>query len=164
VTLLCVGLLAGYYGLIRRYGRALHPHPDDPPVSRKQVVSVHRRGRCVLARRRLADGGLSEYLFSAHMLQHLLQGFVIPPLLLLGIPRWMGEVLLQAPRVRRVVRRLSRPGLRWARLQRGAARIHSPQVVGLQLNNEVFHAFDHLLLIGPAFFMWMNLVQPGPAR
>jgi putative membrane protein len=162
VTLLVVGLLAGYYGLIRRYGRALHPHPDDPPVSRKQVVSF-TAGVMLFW---VADGwpmvALSEYLFSAHMLQHLLQGFVIPPLLLLGIPRWMGEVLLRRPGVRRVVQRLSGPVFAGLVFNLVLLATHSPQAIALQMNNDVFHAFDHLLLIGSGLFMYMNLYSPVP--
>jgi putative membrane protein len=114
----------------------------------------------------IADGwpmvALSEYLFSAHMLQHLLQGFVIPPLLLLGTPRWMGEVLLKRPGVRRVVRRLAGPvfaGLVFNLVLLGT---HSPQAVALQLNNDIFHAADHLILIAAGIFMWMNLYSPVP--
>jgi putative membrane protein len=39
------------------------------------------------------------YLFSAHMVQHLLLTLVVPPLLLLGMPGWMADGLL-APLVR----------------------------------------------------------------
>src|SRR5262245_39297331 len=40
------------------------------------------------------------YLFSAHMVQHLVLTLVVPPLLLLGIPGWMADALL-APLLRR---------------------------------------------------------------
>src|SRR5947209_15652849 len=34
------------------------------------------------------------YLFSAHMVQHLLLTLVVPPLLLAGTPAWMADVLI----------------------------------------------------------------------
>ena len=41
------------------------------------------------------------YLFSAHMIQHLLLLLVVPPLLILGIPAWLAERWLASPRIRR---------------------------------------------------------------
>ena len=36
-----------------------------------------------------------QYLFSAHMLQHILITLIAPPLLLLGIPQWLIDYLLE---------------------------------------------------------------------
>ena len=49
------------------------------------------------------------YLFSAHMIQHLLLAFAMPPLLLYGTPGWMIEPLLRPPLIRRLGRILTRP-------------------------------------------------------
>ena len=49
------------------------------------------------------------YLFSAHMVQHMLLIFAMPPLLLYGIPGFMLKPLLRNPRVLRLGRRLTRP-------------------------------------------------------
>ena len=38
--------------------------------------------------------------------------------------------------------------------------VHSPQAIDLQLRNDLFHAFDHLLVIGAGLFMWMNIYSP----
>src|SRR5262247_346246 len=48
----------------------------------------------------LSDG----YLFSAHMVQHLVLTLIVPPLLLLGTPTWMADRLL-GPWLRPVVTR-----------------------------------------------------------
>ena len=40
-----------------------------------------------------------NYLFSAHMVQHLLLTLVVPPLLIFGTPPWMLRPLVQIPRV-----------------------------------------------------------------
>jgi putative membrane protein len=45
-------------------------------------------------------------LFSAHIVQHFLLALVIPPLFLLGIPRWLAEVAVQRPVVDRLERTL----------------------------------------------------------
>jgi len=162
VTLLCVGLVAGYLGLIRKHGQLMAPQPGEKAVTTRQAVSFLSGVALFWA----VDGwpmqALSEHLFSVHMLQHLLQGFVIPPLLLRGIPGWMGDVLVRGPRVRRVVKRLSNPvtaGLVFNAVLIGT---HAPQAIALQLDSNLFHAADHLLLIGSGLFMWMNVYSPVP--
>ena len=164
VVALCLGLLLAYWALIRRYGALMRPRPDQRPVETKQVVA-YVSGVVALW---VASGSplhdLAErYLYSAHMLQHLIQAFVVPPLLLLGIPEWMGEVLLRRTGVRRVVKGLSGPLVAALLFNVSLAVLHWPEVVGLMLTSELFHAASHVLLIGTGLFMWMNVVSPVPS-
>src|SRR5205823_989114 len=53
----------------------------------------------------LSDG----YLFSAHMVQHLVLTLVFPPLLLYGTPAWVVQPLLRPHWVRRLARWATRP-------------------------------------------------------
>lgn len=163
VWLLCAGLVVGYAALIRRYGDLMHPRPDDPAVTGRQKLAF---GLGVFALWVASGSPLHDlaenYLYSAHMIQHLIQAFIVPPLLLLGIPAWMGELLLRPDRFRRVVAAMSRP-LPAALLFNGAlALIHWPDVVNGMLGSEVFHASSHVVLIVTATFMWMNIVSPVP--
>jgi putative membrane protein len=48
------------------------------------------------------------YLFSVHMVQHLVYSILAAPLLLLGTPTWMARALLSPPTLLRSVRWLSR--------------------------------------------------------
>src|SRR2546429_5964615 len=53
---------------------------------------------------------LSErYLYSFHMIQHMLMTFVAAPLLLLGTPEWLARRGLPRPRLLRPVRVFGRP-------------------------------------------------------
>ena len=162
VTLLCIGLIAGYVGLVRKHGELMEPRPGERAVSRKQAISF-TAGVLLFW---VADGwplqALSEHLFSVHMVQHLLQAFVIPPLLLLGTPRWMGDVLVRRPGVRRVVRRLGNPVTAGLLFNLVLVATHAPIVIAWQLDSNLFHAADHLVLIGTGVFMWMNLFSPVP--
>src|SRR5712671_8138130 len=54
------------------------------------------------------------YLFSAHMVQHLLLAFAMPPLLLYGTPGWMLRPLLASPALLRLGRALTRPARAFA--------------------------------------------------
>ena len=68
-----------------------------------------------------------RYLFSAHMVQHLALTLAVPPLLLIGIPGWMVDGLLQRRTAARLARVLTRPvpalerltEVRWASLVLG---------------------------------------------
>ena len=162
VTLLCVGLIVGYADLVRRHGDVMVPAPGVRPVTPRQAVSFTGGVLLFWA----VDGwpmqALSEYLFSVHMLQHMVQAFVIPPLLLLGIPQWMGDVLLRGPKVRRVVRRLANPVTAGLLFNLVLLATHAPQAISLQLNNDLFHAADHLIVIVAGLLMWMNVYSPVP--
>ncbi len=162
VTLLSIGVLAGWWGLVRRHGATM-ARPGQPAVTRRQA-GFFVAGVVTFW---LSDGwplaALSEHLFSFHMLQHVLQAFVIPPLLLLGLPEWMGDVLLRNDRVRSVVRWLTRPLVAGVLFNLVFLVTHLPGVVALQLDSELFHAADHLVLIGAALLMWVPVFSPFPA-
>ncbi len=114
----------------------------------------------------ISDGwpvaALSEHLFSFHMTQHLLQAFVIPPLLLMGLPEWMGDVLLRNDRFRATVKWLAQPLVAGVLFNIVFIVTHLPAVVSAQLSNELFHAADHLVLIAAATLMWANVMSPFP--
>ena len=44
-----------------------------------------------------------EYLYSVHMVQHLLLAFIVPPLLLLAMPEWLARLLVCDDGVHRVI-------------------------------------------------------------
>jgi len=49
------------------------------------------------------------YLFSAHMVQHLLLTMLFPPLIIVGVPGWMLRPLLRNRIVSAIARRITRP-------------------------------------------------------
>lgn len=161
VTLLSIGLLAGYWGLLRRHG-ALLGAPGRPAATRRQVA-FFVTGVAVFW---LSDGwpltALADRMFSFHMIQHVVQAFVIPPLLLLGLPDWMGDVLLRNDTVRRVVTRLTAPLVAGVLFNVVFLVTHLPDVVALQLHDDLFHAADHLVLIGAGLLMWVPVFSPFP--
>ena len=50
-----------------------------------------------------------EYLYSAHMLQHMMLSYFMPPLLLLATPTWLARLVVGEGRVWRVFRWLAKP-------------------------------------------------------
>src|SRR5439155_4456618 len=80
---------------------------------------TQRSGRAVLFYAGLAtmffalNGWLHDlsdsYLFSAHMVQHLLLALVVAPLLIMGTPGWMIRPTLRMPAIAWLGRKLSNP-------------------------------------------------------
>jgi putative membrane protein len=99
-----------------------------------------------------------RYLFSAHMLQHLVLTLVVPPLLLAATPAWMIDALLRPRWLARAVRTLTRPlpalGLY------GVVMIgwHLPRFYGLALEIHAWHIVQHLTLMASAAVAWWPVI------
>ena len=103
-----------------------------------------------------------EYLFSAHMIQHMLVAVVVPPLLLLGIPRWLADIALRNDIVRTVVRWLSHPIVAFGVFQADIWLWHAPALYDLTLANSAVHIIEHLTFLVFGVFYWMPILSPTP--
>jgi putative membrane protein len=102
-------------------------------------------------------------LFSVHMVEHMVIAFVVPPLLLIGIPRWMADRTLGDPRVARLIRPLARPVTAFVLFNVTFVAIHWPELVNWMLTNPFAHFGVHFLLFGVSILMWMPVLSPTPA-
>ena len=103
-----------------------------------------------------------QYLFSGHMVQHILFAFVAPPLLLLGIPVWMFRALLGKGLRFEIFRFLSKPAIGFLMFNMVIAAMHWSPVVNLQSSSALFHFAFHLTMITAGLCMWTNVVTPLP--
>ncbi len=103
-----------------------------------------------------------EYLFSAHMIQHMLIAVVAPPLLLLGIPRWLADLPLRAVSVRTVARWLANPIVAFGVFQADIWLWHAPTLYDLTLASEPVHIFEHLTFLIFGIFYWLPILSPTP--
>ena len=107
--------------------------------------------------------GLAEdYLFSVHMLQHMLFMYVAAPLLILGTPGWLLRRLLAPPPVLRSARFLARPLIALAAVNVFIAATHWPVVVDASVRIAAFHFTLHVLTMGLGFVMWWPVLSPLP--
>lgn len=106
----------------------------------------------------LSDG----YLFSAHMVQHLLLTLVAPPLLISGTPGWMLRPALGWPVAKSLLRRLTRPAACFAIFNVVVAAWHLPVVYNLAMAHHGMHIVQHLLFMAAAVLMWWPLLSPLP--
>lgn len=102
------------------------------------------------------------YLFTAHMVQHLLLTLIAAPLLLLGTPDWLARIVLDGTRLTGFVRWARHPLLAYFGFNIVFALAHVPAFYELTLANEPLHALEHLVFIGTAMLMWMPVLSPVP--
>lgn len=104
------------------------------------------------------------YLFSAHMVQHVVLTFVVPPLLLSGVGPDAWARLLARPLPRRVERVLGAPPLALAVALGDLALWHVPALYDAALGSEALHAFEHVTFLVAFCAFWWPLVGPEPRR
>lgn len=103
-----------------------------------------------------------EYLFSAHMLQHLVLELVVPPLMIAGTPGWMLRPLIRRAGVRRFAERALRPASCFAIFNVVLAAWHLPGLYNLALAYHPVHILQHLMFIAASVVMWWPLLSPLP--
>lgn len=107
-------------------------------------------------------GDLAGIFFSAHMVQHLVLTVAIPPLLLLGTPRWLIRPVLLGPPVAALARFLTRPAIACSVFGVVLIAWHVPMLYNLSLADRSAHIAMHLMLIGSAVLGWWPLMSPLP--
>jgi cytochrome c oxidase assembly factor CtaG len=101
-----------------------------------------------------------EYLFSAHMVQHLLITLVAPPLLLLGTPGWLLQPLLRNRVLLSIGKVLTHPFVAFFLFNIDFWLWHAPPLYNATLANENLHIFEHMLFIVTAVIYWWPILSP----
>ena len=102
-----------------------------------------------------------EYLYSVHMVQHLLIAFMVPPLLLLAMPEWLARLLvLDGGALSKVLRVLTRPVVAGLIFNVFQILTHWGAVVNLSSDNGTFHYVIHLAVFFSALLMWFPVLGP----
>jgi cytochrome c oxidase assembly factor CtaG len=104
----------------------------------------------------LGDG----FLFSAHMIQHLLLLYVTAPCWLLGIPDWLPGLALRGKLVR-LARQATRPPLAYAIFAGMLLFWHVPSIYGLAQDYEGVHVTEHLMYLGAGLIGWWPIAAPA---
>lgn len=103
-----------------------------------------------------------EYLYSIHMVQHLLLTYLMPPLFLLAMPGWLLELILGTGRVGRGIRTLCRPIVAGVLFNALVIVTHAAPLVNLSVRVAPVHYVVHVVLVLAAFVMWMPVCGPVP--
>lgn len=104
-----------------------------------------------------------DFLFSAHMLQHLVLTLVVPPLLLVGMPAWAIPEGRLARRVQELSERRAYPVLAFVSFNLAFAYLHLPALYDLAFGTEIAHRATHIGLLVLGVVNWLPLLSPNPA-
>ena len=163
----CAALLAGY---------ALLARPLSAPRALAFVSGV---AVLLLSLVSPLDALAHEYLFSAHMAQHLLLTLVVPPLLLLGLPEAEGGRRKTEARRRDGRDKVASLCARLFCLPPSAFRLpfvawwlatgvmwlwHLPPLYNAALASDTVHVVQHALLLATALLFWWPVLGPARAR
>jgi putative membrane protein len=161
-----VALGAMYLWAARRAGaRASAGSATDgtPRPSRRQHILFFTGLAAIFASLNGPLHDLSDsYLFSAHMVQHLVLTLIVPPLLLAGVTGDMLRPALRLPVVGWLARRLTRPMACFAIVTVTLAAWHLPPVYNLALTQHWVHILQHLMFMAAAVLMWWPILSPLP--
>lgn len=104
-----------------------------------------------------------QSLFTMHMVEHMILGLLVPPLLLMGLPRWLADATLGHLRIAPWLRPISRAVPAFVLFNTAFIVIHWPDAVALMLTNGLAHFGIHSFLFATAFLMWMPVLSPTSA-
>ncbi|MCC7369013.1 MAG: cytochrome c oxidase assembly protein [Chloroflexi bacterium] len=152
-------LLAGVYllgvGPLRKQYRL------GPPASKGQIALYLSGVFCLLV---ALEGPIHElsdtYLFSAHMVQHMLLIYAAPPLMLLGMPGWLLRPVLRLPGVMRLARGLTNPFVALLGFNLVFSLYHIPLYYNAVVADHRLHVAAHLVFIVLAVMTWWPILSP----
>ncbi len=103
-----------------------------------------------------------DYLFSAHMVQHLLLTLAVPPLLLAGVPGWMLRPVLSTRFIAPVARFFTRAPIAFVAFNLTIAVWHLPPFYNAAMAHHSLHVAEHLMFMVAAVIMWWPLMSQLP--
>ncbi|MEW9669324.1 cytochrome c oxidase assembly protein [Ammoniphilus sp. 3BR4] len=101
-----------------------------------------------------------HYLFSAHMLQQALMYYMVPPLLILGLPRYLLEAFYSVKPVRKLLE--THMLLTIFAFNFLFSIYHLPLIFDAVMKSELLMTISHLILFLSAFQMWWPIINPLP--
>jgi putative membrane protein len=162
-----LSVLAGLIGLQVLYLLSTGRYRDRIPRSRPLPTPRLAAFSCGVLVMSLAlatplDTLGDTYLFTAHMIQHLLLTLFAAPLLLAGTPGWLLRFVLQITYLTGFVRWARHPLVAFFSFNLVFTLAHVPSFYELTLADPFLHATEHLVFIGTAMLMWMPILSPVP--
>lgn len=160
---LVMASLLGLYAAAVKFWGPVHTSPGEPPVTRRQVRLFALGVLFLWVGSDWPIHDLSErYLFSAHMVQHMIFSLAAPPLLLMGAPGWMVRRLLKPRWLMAVMRRVTRPLPALLAFNGFLVFSHWPGFVNGTLASGWLHLSAHTVLVALSVVMWWPVLSPLP--
>jgi putative membrane protein len=146
----------------RRRAESEGPALIASPTTAQRAMFVGALGLIFLSLNGWVHDLSDYYLFSAHMVQHLVLTLVAPPLLVMGTPGWMLRPALRWRGVAPAARWLTAPTHAFLVFNVVLAAWHLPPVYGLAMAHHPVHIAQHLCFMIGATLMWWPILSPLP--
>jgi cytochrome c oxidase assembly factor CtaG len=104
-----------------------------------------------------------DYLFSAHMMQHILLDMVVPPCFVLGMPADLVRSALRWHPAAVAERILSPPAVAWFLGTFTLFIWHAPTLYNATLESDSVHIFEHLTFLVTGTILWWPVFNRVPA-
>jgi putative membrane protein len=101
-----------------------------------------------------------EYLYSAHMFQHMMLSYFVPPLALMATPTWLARVLIGEGALYRAVRFLTKPVVAGVLFNGIVMMLHLPLLVNASVQSGPVHYGMHVVVVTSSLLMWMPVCGP----
>ncbi len=162
IVLGCLAFALGYEALAGPLRKAWNLSPVGPTAGDR--IRFHLGIFVVFA---ALQGPLHElsdvYLFSGHMVQHLLITLVFPPLALSGMPGWMWSPVTRQPWAVRVGRALTHPAVAFLLTTFVLYLWHVPAMYDWALDDHNVHIVEHLSFMAAYVIMWWPALSRSEA-
>jgi putative membrane protein len=101
-----------------------------------------------------------EYLYSMHMVQHMILSYMVPPLALLATPEWLFRILIGNGKTYRVVRALTLPVVGVVVYNLTLLLTHTPALVNKSAEGGPLHYSLHVLVVFTSLMFWTPVCGP----
>ncbi|MDF0727697.1 cytochrome c oxidase assembly protein [Cytobacillus sp. S13-E01] len=99
-----------------------------------------------------------DFLFSVHMLNQSLVYIVMPPLLLIGLEKWMVQSVIKIGNKYNILSILKVPLIPLILFNILFSFYHIPIIFDFLVSNTIFHNLTHIVLTISAFLMWIPVI------
>jgi putative membrane protein len=103
-----------------------------------------------------------KYLYSVHMLQHMMLSYFMPPLVLLATPEWLLRLIVGNGRAYAVLKWFAKPVVAGVLFNLAVMVTHVPGVVNASVESPSpwLHYMLHVMVVCTALLMWMPVCGP----
>ena len=156
-----VAFLVGAYVYAVRVIGPTAVRPGQQVVTRKQIAAFVGAMVLLFTASTWPIHQIGEdYLYSIHMLQHMMLSYFMPPLILLATPEWLARLLIGEGQLYRTLRFLTRPVVAGIVFNMLVMVTHIPGVVNASVRSAPLHYLLHVLVVVTAIWMWFPVLGP----
>lgn len=132
------------------------------PNARQQIAFWSSIVALVLALTGPLGAYAKGFSFSAYIFQQMLLVFIVPPLMLLGLPGWMARPVMMNRFIEPVARRITRPLIAFLTFSMFFALLHYPALCDQVCHAKSFYGSIRVALVTVGLLLWWPMLSPLP--